>query len=142
MIWVTCRLYLIAMDQAVRGKDQNRPMLRIGAHANRLAGIVAACLLLADCTGLDSVYSDMKYRFRDVSLTDRCIYFAQQAFPELRLAAPKIQSSTGINATTARIEGVNENASSTGSLARDVAVECHFQNGILTDFHWTAGPFR
>jgi hypothetical protein len=25
---------------------------------------------------------------------------------------------------------------------RNVAVECHFENGVLTSFRWIAGPFR
>jgi len=29
-----------------------------------------------------------------------------------------------------------------GFLARDVAARCRFENGILTEFRWTKGPFR
>jgi hypothetical protein len=100
-------------------------------------GIAAACVLSA-C----SVYSDMEYRYRDLSLPERCEYFTQQAFPQIQLADTKIQSATDINTTTTRIEGINENAGATGQLAREVGVECRFENGILTAFRWTAGPFR
>jgi hypothetical protein len=101
-----------------------------------------ACLFVAGCSDLNNAYSDMAYKVADISLIDRCTHFAEQAYPQLRLTEAKTQSSSNINTTTTRIEGVNENGSSTGSLARDIAVECRFENGILTDFRWTAGPFR
>lgn len=99
---------------------------------------VSVLLALSGCSGFES----MEYRFRDMSLSDRCIYFAKEAFPEMRLADTKVQSATDMDVTTTRIDGVNENAGTTGQLRRDVAVECRFENGILTDFRWTAGPFR
>jgi hypothetical protein len=107
----------------------------------RSAGLALA-MLLAGCSGIGNVVSDMKYRYRDVSLGDRCGYFVQQAFPEMRLADAKVQSATDMNVTTIGIAAVNDNAGPTGQLAHDVGVECRFRNGVLTSFRWTAGPFR
>ena len=42
----------------------------------------------------------------------------------------------------ARVEGVRKDVPAGGFVLRDVAVECRFDNGVLTGFRWTQGPLR
>lgn len=49
------------------------------------------------------------------------------------------KSITGV---TARVTGVRTDLGKNARLPRELAVSCRFENGILTEFHWTKGPLR
>ena len=105
----------------------------------RLA-VPALCLAVAGCA---------ISRLGTESYTYRCARMMKEAFPgggtitvtdaqsALDTAAPDI------TAMIARVKGVRQDVPAGGSIVRrDVAVECRFDNGVLTDFRWTLGPFR
>jgi hypothetical protein len=79
----------------------------------------------------------------DVGLAERCAEFMQRAYPSARIEITKSEASaTSLSAIVARVEGVRSDMPPDGPLPRDLAVECRFDENILTGFRWTAGPTR
>jgi hypothetical protein len=99
----------------------------------------AACILGLVCcldTGCDSIP-------HDVGLAGRCADIMQRAFPSATIEIGKSgASATGLTSIVARVEGVRSDIPPEGPLTRDLAVECQFDNNILTGFRWTAGPLH
>jgi len=102
---------------------------------------VLACLL---CSALG--LAGCGTRLRDESLLDRCGDAMQQAFPQTEINVTKKalvsqeQQSYATSIVTA--EGERPDLPAGSPLLRDIAVECRFDNGILTGFRWTKGPLR
>jgi hypothetical protein len=79
----------------------------------------------------------------DVGLAERCADTMQRAFPSATIEIGKSEASaTSLTAIIAHVEGVRSDAPPEGPLTRDLAVECQFDNNILTGFRWTAGPLH
>ena len=115
-----------------------------GRRAFALVTIGAASLLAAGC---GRTLHNAELAMRDVGFADRCADFMQRALPGASIKITKRQAApdpvSGDFATTvAVIQGVRENVPAGEFVARDLAVECRFQNGILTSFRWLAGPLR
>jgi hypothetical protein len=67
----------------------------------------------------------------------------QRAFPSTTIEIGKSEASaTGLTTIVARVEGVRSDMPAEGPLIRNLAVECQFENNILTAFRWTAGPLH
>ena len=85
-------------------------------------------------------------RLREASLLDRCVDVMDQAFPggDIKPTKKEIanEATPSIAAVVAVIEGERRNVAAESVPLRDVAVECRFENGILTGFRWTKGPLR
>lgn len=85
-------------------------------------------------------------RVREVSPLDRCAELMQQAFPggDIKPGKKEVaeERTASIAAVVARVEGERQDVPAGGVPRRDVAVECRFENGILTGFRWTRGPLR
>ena len=85
-------------------------------------------------------------RLREASPLDRCAELMQQAFPggDIRPTKKEVaeEAASSIATVIARVEGERRNVSPDSVPLRDVAVECRFENGILTGFRWTKGPLR
>jgi len=80
---------------------------------------------------------------RGVGLAARCADIMQRAFQSADLEIGKSDASaTGLTTIVARVEGVRADMPPDGPLTRDLAVECQFDNNILTGFRWTAGPLH
>ena len=95
-----------------------------------LGGLVAACALP-----------------REPSYTDRCAALMKEAFPGGDIAVTDAHAALSHQAAslatmTAEVAGTRRNVAAGGFVSPEVAVECRFDNGVLTDFHWTKGPFR
>lgn len=95
-----------------------------------LGGIVTACALP-----------------REPSYTDRCAALMKASFPGGDITVTDAHAALSHQAAslaimTAEVAGTRQNVAAGGFVAREVAVECRFDNGVLTDFHWTKGPFR
>jgi len=79
----------------------------------------------------------------DVGFAERCADIMQLAFPGATIEIGKSgASATGLTTIIARVEGVRSDIPQEGPLTRDLAVECQFDNNILTGFRWTAGPLH
>jgi hypothetical protein len=104
--------------------------------SSRAAALCLALLALAGC-GL---------RLREASPLDRCADLMQEAFPGGHIKPMKKEvveeTAPSIATIIARVEGERRNVGEGGAPRRDVAVECRFENGILTGFGWTKGPLR
>jgi len=80
---------------------------------------------------------------RDVGLAGRCADIMQRAFPSATIEIGKSEASaTGLTTIVARVEGVRSDIPPEGPLTHGLAVECQFDNNILTGFRWTAGPLH
>jgi len=80
---------------------------------------------------------------RDVGLAERCADTMLRAFPSANIEIGKSEASaTGLTTIIAHVEGVRTDMPPEGPLTRDLAVECQFDNNILTGFRWTAGPLH
>jgi hypothetical protein len=100
-------------------------------------GSTATCLGLVCCLGVGCGAT------RDVGLAGRCADIMQRAFPSATIEISKSEASaTSLTTIVARIEGIRSDMPPEGPLTRDLAVECQFDNNILTDFRWTAGPLH
>ncbi len=65
----------------------------------------------------------------------------QRAFPSATIEIGKTEASaTSLTTIVAHVEGVRSDMPAAGPLAHELAVECRFDNNILTGFRWTAGP--
>jgi hypothetical protein len=80
---------------------------------------------------------------RDVGLAARCGDIMQRAFPSATIEIGKSEATaTSLTTIVARVEGIRSDMPPEGALTRDLAVECQFDNNILTGFRWTAGPLH
>lgn len=67
----------------------------------------------------------------------------RRAYPSATIEITKSEASaTSLTTIMARVEGVRSEMPEGGPLPRDLAVECRFDENILTGFRWTAGPLR
>jgi hypothetical protein len=79
----------------------------------------------------------------DVGLAERCADIMQRAFPSATIEIGKsVASATGLTTVVAHVEGARSDVPPGGPLAHDIAVECRFDDNILTGFRWTAGPLH
>jgi hypothetical protein len=74
-------------------------------------------------------------------MAERCGRFMTEAFPEAAIDITKSEAAA-ISLTTivAKVEGVRTNMPGHAALPPALAVECRFDNSVLTGFHWTKGP--
>ena len=80
---------------------------------------------------------------RNIGLAERCADVMQRAFPGATIDIGKSEASaTGLTTIVARVEGVRSDRPPEGPLTRDLAVECQFDNNVLTGFRWTTGPLH
>jgi len=91
---------------------------------------VALCCVAAGC-GIP----------RNVGVAERCAELMQRAYPGASIDITRSEASaTSLTTIVAKAEGARTDLPADGSLPRDLAVECRFDNNILTEFRWTAGP--
>jgi hypothetical protein len=80
---------------------------------------------------------------RDVGLAERCADLMRRAYPSAAIDITKSEASaTSLTTIVAKAEGVRTDLPADAPLLRDLAVECRFDENILTQFRWTAGPTR
>jgi hypothetical protein len=78
---------------------------------------------------------------RDVGLAERCADLMRRAYPSAAIDITKSEASaTSLTTIVAKAEGVRTDVPPSAALPQDLAVECRFDENILTGFRWTAGP--
>jgi hypothetical protein len=103
----------------------------------RHPGSAATALGLVCCLGTGCGVT------RDVGLAGRCADLMLRAFPSATIEIGKSEASaTSLTTISARVDGMRSDMPPEGSLTRNLAVECQFDNNILTGFRWTAGPLH
>jgi len=76
-------------------------------------------------------------------MAERCADIMQQAYPGVDIDITKREAAaTSITTIIAHVEGVRSDLPPHGPLPRNLAVECRFDDGILTGFRWTKGPLQ
>ena len=80
---------------------------------------------------------------RNVGLADRCADTMRRAFPSATIEVTKSEAAaTSLTTIMARVEAVRSDMPPDSPLPRELAVECRYDDNILTGFRWTAGPTR
>jgi hypothetical protein len=78
-----------------------------------------------------------------VGLAERCADIMQRAYPSATIEITKRDASaTSLTTIVASVEGTRTDVTPDGPLVRDLAVECSFDENVLTGFRWTRGPTR
>jgi hypothetical protein len=104
---------------------------------------LGALLALSGCNGMSEVGFDTKMTLGSVSTVDRCSDFMMRAFPHSFIDVTGSHVETGSQDALVTVQGTRGDVPATSAVAaRNVAVECRFQSGVMTSFRWTAGPFR
>jgi hypothetical protein len=104
---------------------------------------VTALVALAGCNGMSEVGFDTKMTLGSVSMVDRCSDFMMRAFPHSFIDVVNSHVDTDSKNALVTVQGVRGDVPANSAVAsRNVAVECHFESGVLTSFRWIAGPFR
>jgi hypothetical protein len=76
-------------------------------------------------------------------MADRCADIMQRAYPGADIDITKREAAaTSITTIVAHVEGVRSDIPPHGPLPRKLAVECRFDDSILTGFRWTTGPLQ
>jgi hypothetical protein len=84
---------------------------------------------------------------REASLSDRCGEMMQAAFPggKIKVTTAEVTADpagASVTSMIAKLGGRRRTVAESDVVARDVAVECRFEDNILTGFRWTAGPLQ
>jgi hypothetical protein len=111
----------------------------------RMTPVSALCfcvLMLASCQRMSTLGFDTQSAFGSVSLAERCVDIMHRAFPEGGFDINSRRVKVEGNAAVVGIAATRDAVPANGLYAREVGVECRFENGILTGFRWTAGPVR
>jgi hypothetical protein len=78
-----------------------------------------------------------------IGLADRCADVMRRANPSAMIEITKSEAAaTSLTTIVARVDGLRTDLPPDTPLPRDLAVECRFDENILTGFRWTAGPTR
>jgi hypothetical protein len=108
----------------------------------RLSALSSCALMLASCQRMSTLGFDTQSAFGSVSLAERCVDVMRRAFPEGGFDVTNRRVKVDGNAAVVGIAATRSAIPVNGLYAREVGVECRFDNGILTGFRWTAGPVR
>jgi hypothetical protein len=86
---------------------------------------------------------------RNTGLSDRCADIMRISYPgakmDITLTHDDVATTESgkLGLMIVDVQGVRPDIPASGGfLARDVAARCRFENGILTQFRWTKGPYR
>lgn len=103
---------------------------------------VVIVIALAGCSRMSEAGFDTKMKLGSVSMVDRCSDFMSRAFPNGDIKVVDNHVDTAMDSTLVTVQGVRDSVPENSPYARSVAVECHFEGGVLTGFRWIAGPIR
>ena len=79
----------------------------------------------------------------ETGLAERCADVMRRAYPSATIEITKSEATaTTLTTIIARVEGLRTDMPPDAPLRRDLAVECRFDENVLTGFRWTAGPTR
>jgi hypothetical protein len=78
---------------------------------------------------------------RDLGLAERCADIMRRASPSAAIDITKSEATaTSLTTIIAKAEGVRADVPPGAPVPHDLAVECRFDDNVLTGFRWTAGP--
>jgi hypothetical protein len=109
---------------------------------SQIPGFAAAAGVALTLAGCGEVGFDTKMALGSVSMVDRCGDFMNRAFPNGDIDVIGSHIATDTQGALVTVQGLRKDVAENSPYARSVAVECHYQNGVLTGFRWIAGPIR
>jgi hypothetical protein len=119
------------------------PLFRLGPMRSVFLPLLLVLSAAAGCT------AERPKELQNIGDSDRCADMMRRSFPGAEIVidvkGDRIGTTPqgGIGVMIAEVEGDRPNIPEAGGfLARHVAARCRFENGILTEFRWTTGPFR
>ena len=78
---------------------------------------------------------------RDLGLAERCADIMRRAYPSAAIDITKTEAAaTSLTTIVATAEGVRTDVPPGAPPPQNLAVECRFDENILTGFRWSAGP--
>jgi hypothetical protein len=78
---------------------------------------------------------------RNVGLAERCADIMRRAYPSAAIDITKSEATaTSLTTIVAKADGVRTDLPPGAPALPGLAVECRFDENILTGFRWTAGP--
>ena len=78
---------------------------------------------------------------RDIGVAERCADIMRRAYPSAAIDITKSEATaTSLTTIIAKAEGVRADVPPGAPVPHDLAVECRFDQNVLTAFRWTAGP--
>ena len=111
-----------------------RPSSIDGMPAFRQASTALLCVALCSVVAACAIP-------RDVGVAERCADVMRRAYPSAAIDITKSEASaTSLTTIVAKAEGVRTDLPADSPLPHDLAVECRFDENVLTGFRWTAGP--
>jgi hypothetical protein len=97
---------------------------------------ISRILLLALCCSFEGCGS-----VPQAGMAGRCADFMTAADPGADIGITKSGAvAKSLTTIVAAVEGVRTDLPPRASPPRRLAVECRFENGVLTGFRWTKGP--
>ena len=115
-------------------KLSRRPGSIDGMPAFRQASIALLCVPLCSVVVACAIP-------RNIGFAERCGDIMRRAYPNAAIDITKSESSaTSLTTIVAKAEGVRTDLPADSPLLHDLAVECRFDENILTGFRWAAGP--
>jgi len=108
-------------------------------------------LLAVAALGLTAAACDIDRppALRNTGLGDRCADYMRLSYPgaKIEMSLKHVEVATtesgALGLMVVDVTGVRPDIPATGGfLANEVAARCRFENGILTQFRWTKGPYR
>lgn len=134
------------------GPMKLRPGLKSSPAPGMMAamkGIASLAALAVLAVTLGACASGTPDFSRDRGYGERCSDMMRFSFPggKLQLAAPHVSVATtehgDLGLMIVDVAGTRPDIPASGGfLAREVAARCRFENGVLTQFRWTKGPYR
>jgi hypothetical protein len=105
-------------------------------RVHAVIALIAAAGLLAGCDWAQRVGA--KVNPDSIGFADRCASIMQAAMPFAEIdIGRRTSANTGLRTIAAQAEGTRADLSQ--GAPRDLAVECQFEDSILTGFRWTKG---
>jgi hypothetical protein len=115
---------------------------RRARHAATIVALSYAVAALSGCERLSTLGFDTKTAFGSAGFADRCVDVMNRAFPDAEFEVTDRRVDVVGNGGTVIIAAARHAIPANGRYAREVGVECRFENNILMGFRWTAGPLR
>jgi hypothetical protein len=104
----------------------------------RVAVLMALTGLLAGCGWSHDLKKEVTAD--TASLADRCAEIMKKAMPFAEIdIGNRSSTASGLRTIVAKVTGKRTDMPDNGQVERDLAVECTFEDTVLTAFRWTKG---
>jgi hypothetical protein len=112
---------------------------------------ICSLLLLTGCGMWDSTRNttgdalfSTQLAAGSASYIDRCIDIMKRAYSSAHIEITNKRIGIGPNMDMAivDVQGTRNDVPAGGKTPRDIAAQCRYESGVITDFHWTTSPLQ